>query len=144
MLDGQAYGKCLLAMTPTLCVFIFYLNLQYDNRLNDIEQNLQMQNKSDFGFITMDSKTTECSTHPILLSEKKWPEQETTASAMASLSPETSALASVKKANNTKKHPTAVISSILHTHMPVKQQQYLLIFLFLNKNILNNFIKSLP
>lgn len=68
-----------------------------------------MQNKTEFGFITMDSKTTECSMHPILLSEKQWPLQET-----AALSPETAALATVKKANNSKKHPTAVISSILH------------------------------
>ncbi|XP_011205617.2 transmembrane protein 87A [Bactrocera dorsalis] len=87
----------------------------YDIQKYDIEENLQMQNKSEFGFITMDSKTTECSTHPILLSEKQWPVQETTASGMAALSPETAALASVKKANNTKKHPTAPLDKNIIT-----------------------------
>ncbi|XP_011189488.2 transmembrane protein 87A [Zeugodacus cucurbitae] len=79
----------------------------YEERITDLDEILLTQNKTEFGFITMDSKITECSMHPILLSEKQWPVHETTA--------ETAALTTVKKANNTKKHPTAPLDKNIIT-----------------------------
>ncbi|XP_054741674.1 transmembrane protein 87A [Anastrepha obliqua] len=94
----------------------------YDKRLpeslyNAYEQQLQLQNKSDSGFIAMDTKNSLCPMHPILLPEKPWPIRETTAAAAkapgeaATSSPATGALQSA----NTFKHPTAPYAKTIIT-----------------------------
>ncbi|CAD7000058.1 transmembrane protein 87A isoform X2 [Ceratitis capitata] len=87
-----------------------------ENHLSENEY-LQTQNKSEYGFIAMDTKTTECSTHPIILPEKPWPSQEytSTAAGSAAQSPAAAALSTSQKVNTTRRHPTAPIEKNIIT-----------------------------
>ncbi|XP_017468882.1 PREDICTED: transmembrane protein 87A isoform X2 [Rhagoletis zephyria] len=104
---------------------LFERQCWYDKRLpeslyNAYEEQLLLQNKSDSGFIAMDTKNSICPMHPILLPERPWPVGDANVAAASGVAEDaakssgtSAAQTSGKTQTNTLKHPTPYAKTII-------------------------------